>query len=1093
MSNGSEVTDISAIRARLAKEVKDCTSEEDLRISMEIILREVLPDLPTPKYETGVQTSEFKGRADAVHHGLVIEYEKPGSMSKAAHRDHAVQQACDYLTGFALGEQGKLQKHGDQPVSSEPIVYSQEQEERLAANVGLATDGHTFVFIRRQGKKWVPDDRQLNDDTVEKLLIWLRATVRKDLSPENLIADFGPETEIAADVVGVFSELVQSGKHAKANVIFEEWKLIFGIVYGTEQLQRGKATDETKALKSAYQIKAGEEFPVILFAVHTYYALLMKMLATEVIVAQGSIAESFIGSLTRTELKDQLIELESGKILARQNIRNAIEQDFFGWYPEAWTDDVQRVLWKFAKTLSAYDIGTFQIKPDRARDLLKDLYHGLIPATVRHALGEYYTPDWLAEHTLELACYDGDPRKKLLDPACGSGTFLVLAIQRIRQWLADNSIEWGSKEKKLEAVNLIRHNVVGFDLNPLAVIAARTNYLFALGPYLLYRGKGSDFEIPVYQTDSVLLPGTNPANKKMGLFTQETVSFPMTVGTFEIPAEAVEGRKVPDLMNLLHDCIADGHSGDSFVNRSISIVKLSDTVKMKSALRTLFDAMAKLDKEGKNRVWAKLIRNRYAALFFRHYFDVVVGNPPHVNWEALTPEWRKAAEDEYKQYGMFNLKGLESRHGGGKKDIAALFTYAVLDHFLKKDGILALIVHVSLFKTSGAGEGFRRLQLGSKEHIGIEVAHDFASFQPFQTHAGMQIKTRTLTFRAVKGKPTKYPIPYHYWTKTVRGIVPGQLAWEEAQKRLKSEALVARPLRGLSKQHRQSPWLTIAPKDYNRCKKVIASPTYESLYAGHAGVFTGGLNGVYFVEVLERFPNGTVLIRNLHDVGKIICPKVKATVEEDLVFPLLRGRSIARWKYETMDHMLMVQDPETRKGYSASVMQETYPLTWAYLKKFEKILKGRPAFKKFFDPTQDPFYSMYGVGAYTFAPHKVAWMDVSATVKAVAMVNGTGTDMPMPEHKTLFVTTHSAEEAYFVAAIMNSDIVNMIISGYIVDNSVSTHPIENIAIPRFDAANPNHAEIAKLSKQAHEVASAGSDAALAKLVIQINKAVGKLW
>src|SRR5439155_22853269 len=111
------------------------------------------------------------------------------------------------------------------------------------------------------------------------------------------------------------------------------------------------------------------------------------------------------------------------------------------------------------------------------RDLLKNLYHGLIPEAVRHALGEYYTPDWLAEHTLDLAHYDGNPERTFLDPACGSGTFLLMAIQRTRQWLADRSVEWGSVVKKREAVDLIRHHIVGFDLNPLAVIASRTNYL----------------------------------------------------------------------------------------------------------------------------------------------------------------------------------------------------------------------------------------------------------------------------------------------------------------------------------------------------------------------------------------------------------------------------------------------------------------------------------------------------------------------------------------------------------------------------------------------------------------------------------------
>ena len=64
----------------------------------------------------------------------------------------------------------------------------------------------------------------------------------------------------------------------------------------------------------------------------------------------------------------------------------------------------------------------------------------------------------------------------------------------------------GKPRTKREAVNLIRRNVVGFDLNPLAVIASRTNYLFALGPLLRYRSSGSDFEIPVYLTDCHYMP-----------------------------------------------------------------------------------------------------------------------------------------------------------------------------------------------------------------------------------------------------------------------------------------------------------------------------------------------------------------------------------------------------------------------------------------------------------------------------------------------------------------------------------------------------------------------------------------------------------
>lgn len=1090
MENGTAALDIKVITKRLSDSVAGCSSEEDLRISMEIVLREVLPELPQPKYEQAIKTSTFAGHADAVHQRLVIEYKKPHILRSTKKREEAIGQVYEYLTGLALGEKGEAQKAADRTLFDlEEISYAQDEEERLAGHVGIATDGETLVFIQRRAKKWHKDIERLTEETVEKLILWLRATSRKDLSPENLITDFGPESPLAVQIVGVLAELVHSGKHPKANVIYDEWCRIFGIVYGTEQLQRTHRGPESKALSAAYRVE-GMAFPTVLFAIHTYYALLMKMLATEVIIGRGGLGDTFIGNLTKQRLGQELSALESGEVLQRQNIRNAIEQDFFGWYTDAWCDNLEGVLWKMAQRLLAYDMGTFELKPERTRDLLKDLYHGLIPEAVRHALGEYYTPDWLAEHTITLAGYDGDPHKTFLDPSCGSGTFLVMAIQRIRQWLSDRSVEWGSNEKRREAMDLIRHNVVGFDLNPLAVIASRTNYLFALGPLLRYRSSSQDFEIPVYLTDSVLLPGKT--SQEQSLFAQETVPFPMTVGTFEIPKQVVQTRQVPDLMNLLHQSIADGHSHDSFVNRSIKQLGLTDEGPMKFALGTLFDKMAKLDGEGKNRVWARLIRNRYASLFYDRYFDFVVGNPPHVNWESLTPDWRKVAEGVYRHYGLFTLKGLESRHGGGKKDIATLFTYAVMDHFVKDGGVLALVVHVSLFKTSGAGEGYRRFQLGDGEHFAVEAAHDFSSFQPFQTHPRMKIKTRTVTFCALKNKKMKYPVAYTVWAKTAKGFIPGGLTWAEAEKRLSCRSFSATPLRGTTGKGRLSPWLTIPARQYALCKKVIATPDYVPCYQGHAGVYSGGLNGVYFVEIVERYPNGTVLIRNMHDVGKIKCPQVQMVVEEDLLFPLIRGRSVAQWKYEPCGHIFLVQDPATQRGYREEWMQQTHPLTWAYFKKFEDQLRTRKAFLKFYDPGKDPFYSMYDVGDYTMAANKVAWMDVSATMKATAIVSS-GLEMPMPEHKVMFLVTETAEEAYYVTAVLNSQIVNTIISGYVVDNCISTHPVENIVVPKFDRGNKTHAHLAQLSQAAHDAAKSGESKKLSAIEKTINKEVEALW
>jgi len=201
---------------------------------MELILREAIPDLPVPKYEQSVRTSTFFGRADAVHHGLILEYEKPKTLRAKAHAEHAIRQVWDYLTGMALQHTSRKAPttRADTNLHSN---FTAEQEELLSVNVGIATDGETFLFTQRTSKRWHIDHRKFDEDTVEKLLLWLRAMVRKDLSPANLIGDFGPDTQLATDVVRTLAKLVHSEKNPKANVIYEEWRRIFGIVYGTEQ------------------------------------------------------------------------------------------------------------------------------------------------------------------------------------------------------------------------------------------------------------------------------------------------------------------------------------------------------------------------------------------------------------------------------------------------------------------------------------------------------------------------------------------------------------------------------------------------------------------------------------------------------------------------------------------------------------------------------------------------------------------------------------------------------------------------------------------------------------------------------------------
>ena len=144
--------------------------------------------------------------------------------------------------------------------------------------------------------------------------------------------------------------------------------------------------------------------------------------------------ERLLNATTSIKLKRELEELERGGIFHQMGITNFLEGDLFSWYLGVWSDPIERLTRRIIGKLDEYNPGTFSEDPAQSRDLLKKLYQQLFPKSVRHDLGEYYTPDWLAEHVLNEIGYVGDPDKRLLDPACGSGTFLVMAINRIRQW-----------------------------------------------------------------------------------------------------------------------------------------------------------------------------------------------------------------------------------------------------------------------------------------------------------------------------------------------------------------------------------------------------------------------------------------------------------------------------------------------------------------------------------------------------------------------------------------------------------------------------------------------------------------------------------
>ncbi len=206
----------------------------------------------------------------------------------------------------------------------------------------------------------------------------------------------------------------------------------------------------------------------LLFAVHTYYALFMKLLAAEIVAFFHKLPtplQKMMAATTSAKLKREIADLEAGSIFRHLNITNFLEGDLFAWYAGVWSDPIEKLVRDMVARLDDYNPGTLSEDPAGSRDLLKKLYQQLFPSSVRHDLGEYYTPDWLAEHVLDQLDYIGDPDKRILDPACGSGTFLIMAINRVRRWYEENREHCRYDESDL--CRKILANLVGFDLNRL--------------------------------------------------------------------------------------------------------------------------------------------------------------------------------------------------------------------------------------------------------------------------------------------------------------------------------------------------------------------------------------------------------------------------------------------------------------------------------------------------------------------------------------------------------------------------------------------------------------------------------------------------
>ncbi|HYT45060.1 MAG TPA: N-6 DNA methylase, partial [Methylomirabilota bacterium] len=114
-------------------------------------------------------------------------------------------------------------------------------------------------------------------------------------------------------------------------------------------------------------------------------------------------------------------------------------------------------------------------------DIIGTIYNTYVSHKEKRDKGQYYTPPAIVTYILDNVGYSGraviGSNKQLIDPACGSGTFLVEAAKRL---VAAYKNAHGEIDDPLTVLDRVQQNLFGFDLNPFACYLSEVNLLIQI-------------------------------------------------------------------------------------------------------------------------------------------------------------------------------------------------------------------------------------------------------------------------------------------------------------------------------------------------------------------------------------------------------------------------------------------------------------------------------------------------------------------------------------------------------------------------------------------------------------------------------------
>ena len=398
-----------------------------------------------------------------------------------------------------------------------------------------------------------------------------------------------------------------------------------------------------------------------LFVRHTYLSAVI-----------GMALQARFGIDIRQLAENNTADLLTGReFYSRTGLQGVVESDFFTWPNEVGGTSFFKTL---ARRVARFD---WQQAP---ADLASILYEAVIPADERRQLGEYYTPAWLARAMVrELV---PEPLgKTILDPACGSGTFVVEAVAHLLE---------AAREARLDSkqtLDWLRISVVGVDIHPVAVHLARAAWVLAAQPAIeaaVKQGFASALTVPVYLGDALQLRFRTDDMFGEHLITIHALDKDDNEIALDFPRTLVNDAENFDaLMSDVSDYIESGQDPDQALDDN------HIEAEERKTLGSTIASLQELHSQGRDHIWAYYTRNLVRPVTLaRQKVDVIIGNPPWINYNQTTGDLRSGLERLSKQtYGIWQ-GGRYATH----QDVAGLFFARSVDLYLKDGGVIGMVM-----------------------------------------------------------------------------------------------------------------------------------------------------------------------------------------------------------------------------------------------------------------------------------------------------------------------------------------------------------------------------------------------------------------